>query len=83
MAVLKAKCQYCGEIDELRPYGSNGENICFKCGMKPENKAATEQQYQMHLDKAMAGGSNVVILGDGPPRAYVPEPTHIMCKPLR
>jgi ribosomal protein L37AE/L43A len=28
------KCEYCGKLDELRPYGKNGANICFKCGMK-------------------------------------------------
>jgi formylmethanofuran dehydrogenase subunit E len=28
------QCDMCGEIDELRPYGPNGECICFKCGEK-------------------------------------------------
>ena len=27
-------CELCLEKDELRPYGPNGERICFKCGMK-------------------------------------------------
>lgn len=31
-----AKCEMCGNIDELRPYGPHGENICFDCGMKDE-----------------------------------------------
>lgn len=35
------KCDYCGKVDELRPYGKNGANICHDCGMKPENKAET------------------------------------------
>jgi len=26
----------CGLIDETRPYGPNGEEICFDCGMKDE-----------------------------------------------
>jgi hypothetical protein len=30
----KGKCDLCGKIDELRPYGPNEENICFECGMK-------------------------------------------------
>jgi len=30
------KCKLCGDVAELRPYGANGENICFKCGMKDE-----------------------------------------------
>ena len=33
-------CELCGKVDELRPYGPNGENICFDCGMK--NKDQTE-----------------------------------------
>ena len=24
-------CEMCGSIDECRPYGPNGMNICFKC----------------------------------------------------
>lgn len=30
------KCELCGKVDELRPYGPNGERICFKCGQKNE-----------------------------------------------
>jgi len=29
-------CEMCGVIDECRPYGPNGEQICFECGMKNE-----------------------------------------------
>jgi len=29
-------CQLCGKVDECRPYGPNGERICFECGMKDE-----------------------------------------------
>jgi hypothetical protein len=29
-----AKCDLCGETAELRPYGPNGENVCFPCGQK-------------------------------------------------
>jgi hypothetical protein len=37
-----AKCDLCGKIDELRPYGPRGENICFDCAQKdPET---TERQ---------------------------------------
>lgn len=40
MIVIEAtdpeKCELCGKIGELRPYGPNGENICFNCGMKDE-----------------------------------------------
>ena len=33
------KCELCGEIAELRPYGPNNENICYPCGMKDEKAA--------------------------------------------
>ena len=35
-------CYFCKEIRELRPYGPNGERICYKCGMK--NVQAAEKQ---------------------------------------
>lgn len=28
------QCDLCGKIAELRPYGPNGETICFQCGKK-------------------------------------------------
>lgn len=28
------QCDFCNEIAELRPYGSNNETICFDCAMK-------------------------------------------------
>lgn len=28
------KCELCGNIAELRPYGPNFEKICFPCGQK-------------------------------------------------
>jgi hypothetical protein len=39
--VPKGECQLCNADGvELRPYGPNGEWICFHCGMKA--KSATE-----------------------------------------
>ena len=29
-------CELCGKLEELRPYGPKGENICFDCGMQDE-----------------------------------------------
>lgn len=29
-------CKLCGKFEETRPYGPNGEEICFDCGMKDE-----------------------------------------------
>lgn len=33
------KCEMCGKVEELRPYGPAAENICFDCGMKNEPAA--------------------------------------------
>ena len=30
------KCELCGKVEETRPYGPNGEHICFDCGMLDE-----------------------------------------------
>lgn len=30
------KCELCGKVEETRPYGPKGEEICFDCGMKDE-----------------------------------------------
>jgi hypothetical protein len=38
-------CEYCGNLEELRPYGQNGALICFDCGMKPENITITESTF--------------------------------------
>jgi hypothetical protein len=46
-----AKCEMCGAFKELRPYGPNGENVCFDCAMKDE--AAAKR------------GFNRLIMGEG------------------
>ena len=40
-------CEMCDEVEELRPYGPNGENICFECGMKDEE--TTRKMAYRHL----------------------------------
>lgn len=50
------KCEYCGKMEELRPYGINGANICFECGMKPENRATSNcWQYELQIEAHMEG----------------------------
>jgi hypothetical protein len=34
-------CELCGKVAECRPYGPNGERICYECGMK--NRATTDK----------------------------------------
>jgi len=43
------RCEYCGKVDELRPYGKDGAKICYDCGIKPENKAETERNIEKFL----------------------------------
>ncbi len=42
-----AKCDLCGKVDELRPYGPRGENICFDCAQK--DIKTTERQMKRVL----------------------------------
>lgn len=35
------QCDLCGKIAELRPYGPNGECVCYECGML--DKAAAKR----------------------------------------
>jgi len=41
------QCDLCGKIAELRPYGPNGEVVCYECGMKDE--AAMERGFRRHV----------------------------------
>ncbi len=45
------KCQICGLVGELRPYGPNDELICFKCGMK--NLDLTKKKFIERYQKAL------------------------------
>lgn len=41
------QCDFCGRIEELRPYGPNGECICHDCGMK--DKEAVKRGMDKHI----------------------------------
>ena len=41
------KCQTCKMIRECRPYGLNGEQICYNCGLK--DIETTEKMMGKHL----------------------------------
>lgn len=49
-------CEYCGEPGDLRPYGKDGEWICFKCGMSEENIEDTEAKFADILDGVASNG---------------------------
>lgn len=44
------QCELCGKIASLRPYGPNGEKICFECGMK--NREAAVIAFRNRLKQA-------------------------------
>ena len=44
------QCDLCGKIAELRPYGPQGECVCFECGMKDEEAAAARCRYVLFDD---------------------------------
>jgi hypothetical protein len=49
MAEGMQRCSVCGELRETRPYGKDDAEICWPCGMQPENKpyvdAAMERRF--------------------------------------
>ena len=47
-ATEPAKCFYCHRVRELRPYGPQGQGICFDCGM--HNRAETEKQFAKRFE---------------------------------
>lgn len=49
-----AKCEFCGKVEELRPYGPKGESVCFDCAMKDE--AAARARFE-----ALSKGKLVII----------------------
>lgn len=38
------RCELCSKVAETRPYGPNGEEVCFSCGMK--NEAAAQRAFE-------------------------------------
>lgn len=43
----KGLCQLCLARAETRPYGPNGEEVCFSCGMK--NERAAERGFDRYV----------------------------------
>lgn len=41
------KCDLCGAVEDVRPYGPKGEWVCFACGMKDE--AAAQRAFSKRL----------------------------------
>lgn len=49
-----------GEHD-LRPYGPQGQDICYLCAVQPERKAQVEAQMEAHMAAAFAASPVVAI----------------------
>ena len=59
-------CQLCGKPnEELRPYGPNGESICFDCGMKDEE--TTKRKFAELIGDSEKIIFAVVVPEDHPP----------------
>ncbi len=41
------QCDFCGKIRELRPYGPNGECVCFRCAMKDEESCKARMNHHL------------------------------------
>ena len=68
-------CHYCQKTEgELRPYGPNGEIVCFACGTStPERRAVAMRAIHAKLD-ACDGRAVLVGNPDGPrPGPAMPE----------
>lgn len=42
-------CEMCGSIDECRPYGPNGEQICFTCATTKCDMEQVEKRMGQHI----------------------------------
>ncbi len=54
-------CEYCGEVDECRPYGVNGNWICFPCSQLPENIELAERLLHARLEGRKPVGGDFTI----------------------
>lgn len=46
---LPEVCDMCGSIDECRPYGPKGENICFDCATTKCDPEQVEKRMHNHI----------------------------------
>lgn len=57
-------CQMCSKYADLRPYGPNGESICFDCGeLDPKG---TEARMIRRFDPLIQSGRSIAFTDHGP-----------------
>lgn len=56
-----AKCDLCGKVAELRPYGPNGENICVECGRR-DPKGTSERLLKVLPRQIESSGTPMEVL---------------------
>lgn len=44
-------CEMCGKLEECRPYGPGGQNVCFDCAMKDEKEASRQFNKQFGISE--------------------------------
>lgn len=42
-------CEMCGKVEECRPYGPNGEQICYDCAMTKCDRAQVQARMMEHI----------------------------------
>ncbi len=42
-------CEMCGSVAECRPYGPNGETICFECAMTKVDESIVKKQMRKYI----------------------------------
>jgi len=64
-------CHYCGDENDLRPYGPSGAPVCSPCGTSPERVADTEANFGALLDASDAIGDPLIVGGTPEQRRQV------------
>lgn len=42
-------CEMCGAIEECRPYGPNGEQVCFECASTKLDEKQVAKRMMKHI----------------------------------
>lgn len=68
----KCSCEF--ENADVRPYGPNGEDVCFDCAFStPEDAEATERAADRIFGEAFAHSNVVILDGESAPYPFIPD----------